>query len=210
MTHKVKTLLINSANIYQFNINTYRFLTPLTRLAKEWALQHECNILVSTLDRQTLSLEDILRFVLHFERHRRNAKRPVSKPLSEFIAMSRRALLTWLTKWADKSVLVSFLNNATSTTLAAPALQFRRSEKRKYCKVSVEAKWSILETARRTRANACTVLAVKSESAELGCNEQAADVWMRKEHEIYAKNTAMVLAGDGSGHASQFLSNTFS
>ena len=108
--------------------------------------------------------------------------------------------MSWLSKLADKLVLAAFLNNAESMAHAAPALQFRRANKRKYTVVTVEAKWETLELARKNRQDLQTVLAVRSDTPDLGCNEYGAASWSMKEHEMYWVNCGFALSGNCVHH----------
>ena len=83
---------------------------------------------------------------------------------------------------------------------AAPALQFRRANKRKYTVVTVEAKWATLELARKNRQDLQTVLAVRSDTPDLGCNEYGAAAWTLKEHEMYWVNCGFALSGNCVHH----------
>ena len=115
--------------------------------------------------------------------------------------MWRRALVAWLAKVADTTVLVLYLDSVESRGQVAPAMRFNRPDKRKYTVVSVEAKWAILEDARANRTDPVTALALRSKLSEFGCHPDAADSWMRKEQAMYAKRTGLRLSC-GASHAS--------
>ena len=68
----------------------------MTRLAKEWAQQKAKHMLVSSFDRETHGLVDVMQFVLKLARHRRSKKQYRSKELTDFLDMWRKALVAWL------------------------------------------------------------------------------------------------------------------
>jgi hypothetical protein len=165
-------------------------------------VQHRAGILVGPLGRDSHNCADILRFILTFEvRRRRSKKSSMSTACLSFLALSRRALLAWFSKLADKSVLAAHLNDVASTEQSGPSCRFNRPTKRVYTQVSVEEKWSILERARSSHASTATVLAVRSDSSALGGDGQQGCRWQMKEHEMYWNACGIGLSGDGARHS---------
>ena len=149
---------------------------------------------MSPIDEDTHSLQDILRFVLTFARRHRAAGKSLSATCTEKLDMWRRALVAWLARLADKTVLALYLNNALSREQAFPAIHFNKTGKRKYTVVTPEVKWAILEDARANRASPTIVLALRSASAEYGCHKDVADAWLRKEQAMYLNRTGIGLS----------------
>ena len=181
-------------------------------VVKAWAAQCNEGVLVGHIDRDTLSLPDILRFVLTFARRHRSSGvvgsarwKPLSAACAGKLDMWRRSLVAWLAKLADKVVLVLYLDSVASRDQVAPAVRFKRPNKRKYTVISVEAKWATLEDARVTRADPVTVLALRSQLAEFGCHPDCADSWMRKEQAMYVNAMCNALSF-GASHASYTFS----
>ena len=121
---------------------------------------------MSPFDRDTHSLVDILRFVLTLSRRRRNAKKPPSLQMNLFLDTCRKAFVAWLSNLADKTVLALCLNDDISKKLAAPALLYKSPRKRKYVHVSAEAKWSVLEAAKKARASEKTIIFARSNTSD--------------------------------------------
>ena len=156
---------------------------------------------MSHINRDTQSLSDILRFVLTFERRHREGKKQVSAVCAGKLNMWRRQLVAWLAKAADKTVLGLYLNSAESRDQLAPAIRYKKTDKRKYTLVSVEAKWETLEDSRAARTDPVTALALRSKLTAFGCHQDAADSWMRKEQAMYWKGVSRALSS-GASHAS--------
>ena len=170
-------------------------LTVQRLFLSAWQLQFNEGSLVSPLDRDTHSLQDILRFVLTFARRHRTAGKTLSQTCSAKLDTWRRALVAWFSKLADKAVLALCLNCAMSRERAPPAIIFSsRPDKRKYIVMTPEAKWATLDDARAKRTNASTVLALRSASAECGCHPDVVDSWLRKEQTMYSKRTGFALS----------------
>ncbi len=165
-------------------------------------MQHDAGILVGPVARDTHNAQDIFRFMLTFARRRRAARKKLSTYCSQYLDTWRRSLLTWFTKMADRFVLAECLDNADSQSASPPAVAHQKTNKRKYTIVSVEAKWEALEAARRVRVSPNAVLALNSESSHLGCHEQAADPWLRKDQNIYWRRCDFALASNGVDHSS--------
>ena len=170
-------------------------------LAKAWAKQFNEGGLASHMDRDTLGLIDILRFLLMFVRRHRAAGKMASKMCVGKLDMWRQALVAWIAKVADKTVLELYLDNDVSKDMAPPAIRFKTEGKRKYTFVAPQAKWDILEDAREIRTLPSTVVAVRSKMDEFGCHANTAEGWMRKEQEMYWKRTGIGLSC-GASHAS--------
>ena len=167
-----------------------------------WAAQCREGVLVSSIDRDTQSLVDILRFVLTFARRRRALPGKPSAMCLRLLDVWRKGLVAWIAKLADKAVLGLFLNNPVSVDQAAPAIRFTQSPaKRKYTVVTPEAKWGVLEDARDNRVSLPIVVALRAKLDEMGCHQDTADSWMRKEQAMYARRADMALSC-GAGHAS--------
>jgi len=148
-------------------------------LAKEWAQQKANHMLVSSFDRETHSLVDIMQFVLKLARHRRSKKQYRSKELTDFLHMWRKALVAWLSNGMDNAVLSLCLNDNMAKTLAAPALLFKSSpHKRKYVQVSPESKWAVVEQAKKSRTSVETVVNVRSNTS----NTTDADITLGQEN----------------------------
>ena len=160
---------------------------------KEWEEQCNEGVLVSHIDSDTLSFVDILRFVLTFARNHRARGKTLSAMCIEKLDMWRRALVAWIAKVADKTVLALYLNNDLSRDHAPPALRFHNPVKRKYI-VTPETKWDLLEDARVNHSSPATVLALRSKLEEFGCHSDSADAWRRKEQAMYAKQTSVCLS----------------
>ena len=143
-------------------------------LAKTWEDLFDAGALAAPLSRDTQSLADVLRFILTFQQCHRGSGKQVSKPCSDFLLTLRRAMVAWISQWADQLVLAWYLQNNAAQQQAAPALnnaaQQQRYKKRKYIMVSSEAKWKTLVDARRVRASPTVVLSLRDDSLDVQQN----------------------------------------
>ena len=185
---------------YSLQITNKLFIEPQP-VVKAWVAQHNVGIFSSDLGRDTQSVMDILRFVLTFGRRHKAKGKIVSATCTAKLDMWRQALVAWIAKLADKTVLALYLDNGASRDQLAPSTRFNRPDKRKYTQMSHDAKWAVLQDARAARTNPVTVLALRSEQSAFGCHKDAADAWMRKEQAMYRKGTCIVLSS-GASHAS--------
>jgi len=164
--------------------------------------QHSDGLLLGPLIRDTHNVQDIFRFMLTFARRRRaKRKPPLSDACSQYLVGWRRPLLAWFSEMADKLVLRCCLDNANSQG-APPAINHKNPLKRKYTVISVQAKWSTLVEARRVRTSPNVVLALGSNLSQLGCHEDVAESWMRKEQHMYMDRCGFALSGNGAHHPS--------
>ena len=124
---------------------------------KAWDAQWSQGDLVSALDRETHSLQDIFRFVFTVARHNRTARKLTGVVCLARIGMWRRALLAWFAKMSDEVVLSMYLNNAVPKEQPPPSQSFQNPDRRKYVIVPAESKWTAIEDARKVRTNPSTV-----------------------------------------------------
>ena len=169
-------------------------------LLQEWSMQHEAGILSSSIDRETLSLLDVVTFVMTLGRRRRLRMRPLSKYSRRFMDTIRRALIPWSTRMADRWVLAKYLNDQKAAERPAPALVWQRPGKRKYSKVSAEAAWALIEKARKGHVDLRHALWLCSDQADLGCNEFEDSVWIHKLLAMYYKRSTMPFAAGVVNH----------
>ena len=172
-----------------------------TMLLREWSMQHIARKLSSSIDRETLSLLDVVTFVMTLRRRRALRMRPFSKYSRRFMDTMRRALISWSTRMADRWVLAKYLNDQKAAERPAPALVWHsRPGKRKYAKVSAEAAWDIIEKVRKMNGDLRQALWLNSDQAELGCSPFQDSVWIHKLLTMYYKRSAIPFAAGGVNH----------
>ena len=169
-------------------------------MVKEWTDQHHQNIMARTVQETNHHLADVLRFILTFKRRRRAARQPLSLYCEAFIDTFRRAFVAWFARVADIYVLQTYLDSAVACDSPPISLSFRTPGKRKYVQVNPLAMWSVLQKMKATHSTGEQVLALRSDTDELGCSDRAADNWLLKLHEMYWKRCATVLS-HGAGLA---------
>ena len=171
----------------RFNNILHNLLFPLWHLMKEWSEQHACELLVGPLERDSHTISDVFRFIVTLKGRRKEFKRNVSTPLALFVDTWRRLLILWLSNLLDAVVLTTTLNDQSCIDRPPVAQSYHRPGKRKYTVVSAEAKWFALSEARRVRANTSLVLSLNQDSPQLGCNDQAFELWTMKEQTLYGR-----------------------
>ena len=101
-------------------------------LSTEWGRQHDLGMLSSSLDRATLSLVDVVIFVMTLGRQRRLRNLALSQSSQSFVEAMRRALVPWSTRMVDRWVLAKYLHDQSAAERQPAALVHERPGKRKY------------------------------------------------------------------------------
>ena len=129
---------------------------------------------MASIDRDTQSITDILRFVCSFEHWQRTRSKNKLRPtIAQKVIMWRRSLMAWMARLADETVVAWYVNTAPAAALVLPPAKIRAGgelKNRKYVQISVEAKWQCLEDARACHTDPATVLRVHS------CSPVAAEI----------------------------------
>ena len=153
-------------------------------------------LLCGGLNRDTHSIADIFTFTLSYYHYRRKCK--VTASAQRGLARWRSSLVLWLTRMADKVILLMYLNNARAQTTSAPARKHapRNGEiVRVHTRLSPQCKWQAVHEARAQGIHVRVLLEVKRKSdPAYGCCGRTAAHWVNILNRLYCTNANRMLA----------------
>ena len=154
------------------------------------------HLLCGGLNRGTHSIADIFTFTFSYYHYRKKSK--VIASAQRGLARWRSSLVLWLTRLADKVILLMYLNNARAQTTSAPARRLSSKGETnvlRRIRLSARCKWQVLQEARAQGIHPSVLLEVKRKSdPAYGASGGSAVKWMNLLNRLYLGNANRILA----------------